>query len=1043
MTQPPSPSTAPPSRVAPAAADAGPAPATPAAEIDADPPDDAGTAPAAAPDDADADADADAARHPAGRARFPIVGIGASAGGLAAFEEFFSALPSQGPPGLALVLVQHLAPDHPSILASIIARFTRLPVSEAINGTRVEVNHVYVIPPNGELEIHDGVLHLQEPAEARGHRLPIDGFFRSLAQDRGESAMAVVLSGTGSDGAQGVRAIKAQGGIVLVQSILTAEFSGMPRAALETGAADHELSPQEMPARLLAYAAQGLHRSVRAGAPVGPAGSALLKKIFELLRAQTGHDFAHYKSSTVYRRLHRRMSLHQIETPDSYVAYLQRSSDEVQTLFRELLIGVTQFFRDADSFLALEKDAIPALLARRAPGQALRVWVAGCSTGEEAYSIAMLLLELLDEPASPEVLQIFATDIDSRAIASARAGLYPAGIARDISADRLARHFTEEPDGAGYRIRKRLRDLLIFSEHDLTRDPPFSRMDLISCRNLLIYLDATLQKRIIPLFHYALKPDGTLFLGTSESTGEFERLFWPINRRAKLFRRLEDLLERPRAALNQMRQPVSIEAGRPTTPLHIAMSPPKPSLRELTERAILRGLPVAAALVNGQGDILYLHGRTGAYLEPAPGEASISNILAMAREGLRRELSLALAQALASRGPVIFKGVPVKTNGHYTAVNLRVNALEAGIDPAVSPLLLVMLEEAPPVSLGAPPATPVADTPTDQASDARVAALTQALRISEEQMQALHEELESSIEELKSANEDMQSVNEELQSTNEELETSKEELQSLNEELSTVNAELESKVAYLSRANDDMNNLLAGTGIATVFVNHSQHILRFTPGAGEIINLIASDVGRPVGHLASNLEGYDNLSADTQSVLDTLIPKEHDVRTRAGRWFSLRIQPYRTIDNVIEGAVITFSDISDSMRTRMALDRANEVLRLMIVERDSTDAVVMHDLDGRTLSWNQSAMALYGWSEPEALALNFTDRLPPEQRAGALADLQQWALAETRDQRPTKRLTKDNRQLDVMVKATALQDARGVVYAIASAERLTSAPRPS
>jgi len=977
-------------------------------------------------------ATAEAEAEPEPSAPFPIVALGASAGGLAAFEAFFAGLPTDTPPGMAFVLLQHLAPDHVSALPEIIRRFTRLPVTEAADGMVVAVDHVYTIPPGWTLEISQGILRLSEPVAARGHRLPIDGFFRALARDRRDAAIGIVLAGTGSDGAQGVRAIKAEGGLVLVQSPETTQFDGMPSAALATGLVDQVLAPRDMPACLMAYAAQALRRPVPDDRRWSGSEGAM-KKVFAQLRARTRHDFTHYKATTVQRRVARRMAVHQIETVEAYAAYLQQSADEVQALFRDLLIGVTRFFRDPDAFQVLAQQAIPGLLARRAPGQPLRVWVAGCSSGEEAFSIAMLLLEQLDEPATPQVVQVFATDIDGRAIATARAGVYPPTIEGDLSPERLARHFTAEPDGRGWRVRKTLRDLLIFSEHDITRDPPFSKMDLISCRNLLIYLDATLQKRIIPLFHYALRPGGLLFLGTSESVGEFERLFEPVDRKAKLYRRLEDYLPRPRATLNQMLQPAEPSAEQPDTAARQTMPVPKLSLRELTERAILRELPVAAALVNAQGDILYLHGRSGQYLEPAPGEAGVPNILAMAREGLRRELSLALAQTSASRETTTLRGLRIKANGHPVHAHVRVSALDLPAPEAGGPqLFLVLLEEASP---GEAAVAGTVGAPAEPDADARVLALGQALRSSQEQVQALYEELESSIEELKSSSEEMQSVNEELQSTNEELETSKEELQSVNEELSTVNAELENKVADLSRANDDMNNLLAGTGIATVFVDHGLRILRFTPGASEIIHLIASDIGRPVSHLASNLDNYDRLAADTQAVLDTLIPKSRDVRTRAGRWFSMRIQPYRTIQNVIEGAVITFVDITDSARTRVALRRINDVLRLAVAGRDTLDALTVHDLEGRMLAWSPGAATLYGWSEAEARSLSLFDRVPPARRADALAELHRQALSDAEEPLRAMRLTRDGRSIEVLVQATALRDGEGRVYALAAIER--------
>ena len=910
----------------------------------------------------------------------------------------------------------------------------------------VAINTVYIIPPGQDLGLVEGRLRLSQPTVARGHRLPIDGFFTALARERREAAIGIVLSGTGSDGAQGVLAIKAAGGLVMVQSPGSTEFDGMPRAALATGAVDRELLPQEMAACLIAVARGELPRSpIAPDEPAAPGDEVALKKVFALLLAKTRHDFSHYKATTVRRRIQRQMVLHQIATMEAYASYLQQSAQEVHALLRDLLIGVTSFFRDAEAFRVLEQEVIPTLFAHRAQGEPLRVWVAGCSSGEEAYSIAMLLLERLDEPVTPQLVQVFATDIDGRAIAVARAGVYPAAVAEGLGPERLARHFTREPGGTAYRVRKTLRDMLVFSEHNLARDPPFSRLDLVSCRNVLIYMDMFLHKRIIPMFHYGLKPGGVLFLGTSESIGGFDKLFTVLDRKAKLYRRSSDSRGEPPSTLASLHQSRTATTGSPSRTTMPRMTP---SLRELTERALLRQLPLAAALVNAQGDIQFLHGRTGMYLEPSPGEVGTSNILAMAREGLRPSLSLALAQAVATRQPVACRGLRVKTNGHHTLVNLSVSALEPGEEvKAGTPLFLVQLEEAAATELPAP-AVPVVMAlgdpapPADGAdTDARVAALTQALRVSQEQLQSLHEELESSIEELKSSNEEMQSVNEELQSTNEELETSKEELQSVNEELHTVNAELENKVSALSLANDDMNNLLAGTGIATVFVDHGLRILRFTPGASDIINLQGSDIGRPVGHLAPNLEGYHGLATDTRSVLDSLIPKEQEVRSGAGRSYTMRIQPYRTVANVIEGAVITFVDISDMVRTRLALKQVNEVLRLAVVVTDAFDAVTVHALDGRTLAWNPAASLLYGWTEAQALALNLCDRVPAPLRGDALADLHRLALAGQQGPHQTQRLAQDGRTIEVWVKATALQDDDGQVYAIATTERATTQAR--
>jgi two-component system CheB/CheR fusion protein len=968
---------------------------------------------------------------------FPIVGIGASAGGLSAFEAFFSGMPADIDPGMAFVLVQHLAPDHKSILAELIRRYTRMQVFEVEDGMPVRVNCAYIIPPNHDMAFLNGTLQLLEPSEPRGRRLPIDFFFRSLAQDQHQLAIGIVLSGTGSDGTLGVRAIKGEAGMVMVQSPESTEFDGMPRSAIATGLVDWELPPAAMPAQLIAYVAHAFGEHSALIAEQTPSNENALKKIFILLRAQTGHDLSQYKTNTINRRIVRRMALHQIESIEDYVRYLQKSPPEVDALFRDLLIGVTSFFRDPQAFQALEEQVIPQIFDNTPPGSVIRVWSTGCSTGEEAYSIAILLQERMEALKQGWTLQVFASDIDRHAIAAARAAVYPASVAADISPQRLARFFTAEADGSAYRINKSIRDLLVFSEHDLLRDPPFSRLDLISCRNLLIYLGAELQKSIIPLFHYALNPSGMLFLGTSESVGGFFDLFSVLDRKAKIYQRQEDFAGKQYAALRRFlptRTVLSRSSAKGDSPVRLP-------LREVAEQSLLEQIGVAGALINGQGDIFYLHGRTGAYLEPAPGEAGINNILRMAREGLRLELGMALAKAASSQHVVRVSGLHVRTNGHFSWVRLSVGPVTRGTGVAPeSPLYLVTLEESPILdpAAAALPAAGAADTEVD--ADARIATLTEELRAKDEYLQSTREELETANEELKSSNEEMQSVNEELQSTNEELETSKEELQSVNEELATVNAELNTKVLDLSRANNDMNNLLAGTGIATVFVDHCLRILRFTPSASQIINLISSDVGRAVGHIVSNLVGYDRLVADVQGVLDTLAPKEAQVRSTAGRWYTMSIRPYRTLDNVIEGAVITFVDITEMRRIEDALAKEQPSLRLAVVVRDAFDAITVHDLDGRIIAWNPAAERIYGWSEAEALLLNVRDRIPPLLRDDALVTLREFDRDRIPEPYHTQRLTRSGAVLEVSVTATALLDASGQIYAMATTERVRDAP---
>ncbi|MBK1642126.1 chemotaxis protein CheR [Chromatium okenii] len=972
---------------------------------------------------------------------FPIVGIGASAGGLAAFEAFFSGMPADTNPNMAFVLVQHLAPDHKSILTDLIRRYTRMQVFEVKDGMVVQPNCAYIIPPNRDMLFVNGALQLIEPIAPRGQRLPIDYFFRSLALDQHSKAIGIVLSGTGSDGTLGVRAIKGEGGLVMAQTPDSTEYDGMPRSAIATGLVDYELPPAEMPAQLIAYVVHAFSRPRNSGTLLAPHTDRALQKIFALLRAQTGHDFSQYKPSTIHRRIERRMAVHQVDNLYSYVTQLQQIPAEVEALFRDLLIGVTNFFRDPAAFNYIQETVIPALFVNRSPDTPIRIWVTGCSTGEEAYSLAMLLAEQQETQRQRVRIQIFATDIDSQAIAFARAGVYPASIAVDLSPERLERFFTLEPGGDAYRIHKTVRDLLIFSPHSLIKDPPFSKLDLISCRNLLIYLGAELQKKLIPLFHYALKPGGTLVLGTSETVGEFHDLFGVLNRKQKIYRRQNDHFGALRPSLERFLPPmlaadaVAHQSPPPAKPTASAL----PSLRDMTEQALLQAVTLAAALVNAQGDILYLHGRSGQYLEPTPGEIGVNNLLKMAREGLRHELTLALHQAVETRETVRRSGLRVKTNGDFIRVDLSIRQVMTTATFSNDVLLyLVILEPTPTVAAAtlamASSENAAANTELNTNVDARIVALKQELHAKEEFLQTSNEELETINEELKSSNEEMQSVNEELQSTNEELETSKEELQSVNEELATVNAELQNRVADLSRANNDMNNLLAGTGIGTIYVDHQLRILRFTPAATQIINLILSDIGRPVGHILSNLVGYDRLVTDTQAVLDSLIPRELEVQTTTGVWYALRIHPYRTLENVIEGAVITFVDLTEIVQARESLRQSNDMLRLAVIVRDAHDAITMQDLEGQILAWNPGAVRLYGWSEAEALRMNARERIPVARRADDLARMPPLHPIGKLEPFCSQRLTKEGSILEVWISATALINEAGLVYALATTE---------
>lgn len=966
-------------------------------------------------------------------ASFPVVGIGASAGGLAAFEAFFSGLPTDKEMDMAFVLVQHLAPDHKSLLTELVKRYTRMNVFEVVDGIRVEPNCAYIIPPNKDMAFLNGTLQLLEPGASRGHRLPIDFFFRSLAQDLHDRSICIVLSGTGSDGARGLRHVKDAGGMVMAQNPESTEFDGMPRSAIATGLVDFVLPPAEMAAQLTAYVARAPGRRLQ------PAGSTLAKcddslnKIYVLLRAQTGHDFSQYKRNTICRRIERRMAVQQIEHLEDYVRLLRDTPDEAEALFRDFLIGVTQFFRDPEAFAALQKLGIQAMFAAKGEDEPIRIWVPGCSTGEEAYSIAMLLREHADNHKQPRRIRLFATDIDHQAIELARAGCYPASIANDVSPERLERFFQIEDDGATYRIVKGVRDLIVFSDQNVTRDPPFSRLDLISCRNLLIYMGGDLQKKLIPLFHYALNPGGVLFQGTSESIGEFSKLFDVLDRKWKIYRSTKN-------AAGVGRQPVPPlaashnESRKPGPSFRQESKQAKPSLRDRVERTLLEEVSPAAALVNSRGDIQYLHGRTGKYLEPASGDPNM-NILKMAREGLRHDLTTALHLAAAKRELVRYPGLRVKTNGDYTRVHLTVRPLvEDGAAGGEQDAYLVVLQEATHQPTDAHEGEE--DLAMAVGSSADIAALHKELRAKDEFLQSTVEEMETANEELKSSNEELQSTNEELQSAIEELETSKEELQSLNEELATVNAELQTKLAELSRANNDMNNLMAGTDIGTIYVDHQLRIQRFTPSIGQVTHLIQADIGRPVGHIASKLVGYDRLAADAMQVLNTLVPMEVEVEGTNARWYLQRIRPYRTLENVIEGAVITYTEITEVKKAKDLLRESDALRRLGALVRDAHDAMVMLDMKGNITAWNPGATRLYGWCEEAALTKSCIDLVPEGQRSSVLDDIRRLAEDKKLDAVEAQRMTECGETILVSMTATLLVDDAGAPYAISLSERL-------
>ncbi len=823
----------------------------------------------------------------------PIIGIGASAGGLEALEQFFSHVSPKS--GLAYVVVQHLDPVKESLLPDLLQRYSQVPVVQVRDITLVEANHVYVAPPGFEVNLLHGVLHLLKPVSPRGLQLPIDFFLRALALDQQANAAGVILSGMGSDGTLGLRALKEKAGGVFVQAPETAMFDAMPRNAVNSGLADVVAPAEALPEKIMAYFSHPLL--------AGPLDERMadrlqnsLEKILILVRAHTGHDFTEYKKSTVYRRIQRRMAIHQIEGVDDYVKYLRENLVEAELLFKELLIGVTCFFRDPEVWQHVKLEVLPALLAAHPAGCELRAWVPACSTGEEAYTLAILFVEALEElkPAARFTLQIFATDMDKDAIDKGRVGFYPENIASDVSPGRLARFFSKVP--GGYNVSKEIRSMIIFAPQSLASDPPFAKLHLLSCRNLLIYLETDLQQKLVRMFHSSLNPGGYLVLGTAETIGAATHLFAAVAAKTRIYRRLGEgrgsacvVFPLQGTVARMKAQEQAVRAAHAASVV--------PSLQAVAEQLLMKKFAPTAVLVTAQADIVYFSGKTAKYLEPPAGKANL-NLFAMLRPSLRQPLLDLFYRAVRQKIPAKLDAVSLGDNGVGMTVRISIEPLDD--IQALKGLLMVVFSDIGPVPVQA--VKPGSGEATD---DARVPELMLELARAREEHQATREEMQTSQEELKSANE-------ELQSANEELTTSREEMQSMNEELQTVNSELQTRVDAFGRANDDMENLLNSTDIATVFLDRLLHVRRFTTRATSIIKLIPGDIGRPISDLTTDLKA--NLFEDATEVLRSLIYKEKDVEASGNRRFRVRIMPYRTQDNRIDGVVITFTDISQTQK---------------------------------------------------------------------------------------------------------------------------------
>ena len=826
-----------------------------------------------------------------------VLGIGASAGGLAPLEEFLAAIPPDS--HMAYVVVQHLDPTHRALLPELLQRVTPMSVRQATHGMSIEPDCVYVIPPNAELSVVDDLLSLATPLEPRGMRLPINVLFSSLARAQGEQAIGVVLSGMGSDGTLGLQAIKAVGGLTAAQQPDTAQFDAMPRSAIDAKCADIIAPPGDLPASILACITQASAHVASAEPSAEPEAepwpeSTPLQRIFRLLQQRTGHDFSLYKHSSLQRRIERRMAIHRVATLTHYADFLQRNPQEIDLLFKEVLIGVTSFFRDSAVWEYLADTTLPEMLARQKGEHHLRAWVVGCSTGEEAYSLAMVFTEALEVLPRPHglTLQIFASDLSPDAIATARRGHYPADISKNVSAERLSRFFTARANG--YQINRDIRDLVLFAQQDVVLDPPFTRLDMISCRNLLIYFDQSLQRKLIPLFHYSLRAGGILLLGSSETVGRYTQLFAPLEPKLRLYLRQDNVQNRDIRLPFKSLPPLARTAKETPVSHSPSSSHLHDSLQAAADQVLLQLYAPAAVVVNGEGDIVYISGSTGKYLEPAAGKANW-NFYAMVREGLRGPIASALRKAAKQSEPEHLHNLKVPLPGGATqCVDVTVQELRE--PTALKGMMIIVFRD-----------TGLADKQRGKTATRQTH--SKELKQYQDEIQTLREENHASQEELQSANEELQSTNEELQSTNEELTTSKEEMQSMNEELQTINAEMQKKLDDLALAQSDMQNLLNSIDIAIVFLDQNLNVRRYTDRASKIINIRESDVGRPLSDLTTSLQ-YPELNEDAISTLNTLAFCEKQIFSNDGRWFTVRIMPYRRLDNVIDGVVITLLDIT-------------------------------------------------------------------------------------------------------------------------------------
>ena len=961
---------------------------------------------------------------------FPIVGVGASAGGFEAFTRLLGHLP--GNTGMAFVLVQHLDPAHESKLPELLAKTSKMPVLEVVNNTRVKRNHIYVIPPNRSMTINDRVLKLLPRKQTDGRYRSIDHFFESLANDQRNQAIGVILSGTATDGTLGLQAIKGEGGITFAQDE-SAKYDSMPRSAIAAGDVDFVLPPERIAEEIARIAEHPFATEDQGNKPTDEAEAQgiineknPLQEVLSLVRNQSRVDFSLYRGNTIRRRIMRRMVLAQIKTLGGYADYLRHNPAELEALYQDLLIAVTGFFRNPEIFEALKKKVFPELLRGRSLDDETRVWVVGCSTGQEAYSIAMAFLEYSSGVSQNVRLQLFATDLNEALLEKARAGLYPKSLVQDVSGERLRRFFVEE-DG-GYRISKIVREMCIFARQNIISDPPFSRMDLITCRNLLIYLEPELQRKVIPTFHYALKPEGFLVLGLSESIGNISYQFTAVDKKLKIFSKKAGHPQRTPHVQISTGLPAQIGHPKSLTDASEISSTELSAQREADRIALARYGP-PGVVISGGLEILQFRGDTSPYLAPPRGRATF-NLLKMAREGLMLPLRAAINKAKIENKAVRKENVRVNQNGSMRNINLEViplkNVRESSFLVVFEPAETTVAKESTPKARKKP------STKREREEEEReIVRLERELTETRDYLQAVQEQYDAANEELQASAEEMQSANEELQSINEELETSKEELESTNEELTTVNEEMTNRNVELMRLNSDMVNLQSSVNLAILLLGRDLSIRHFTQPAEKIFNLMAGDIGRPVNVVRHSLE-FPQLETIITKVIQKVAAQEHEVRDKDGRWFLMRVRPYMTLDNRIDGAVVVLIDIT-------AQKQAEEARRLAWIVESSADPIISLDLNGVITSWNRAAEELFGYTSQEAIGKSIKMLFPPERINDEVDILERIRAGERVEKYETGRFRKDGSTVDVSLTVSPIVDGNGAIIGASEIARDISA----